>query len=133
MKRAVATALMLLCGPVATAGAPPPAAGDPQAGRRIVEDRARSACTLCHAGPVPAPHLHGTIGPTLDGVGDRLSPDAIRARVVDARQFNPATIMPPYHITEGLTRVGRNWTGRPILSAQQIEDVTAFLVTLKNP
>lgn len=133
MKGAVATALMVLCGSAATADPPTPAAGDPQAGRRIVEDRALSACTLCHAGPFPAPHLHGTIGPTLDGVGDRLSPDAIRARLVDARQFNPATIMPPYHVTEGLTRVGRVWTGRPILSAQQIEDVTAFLVTLRHP
>jgi len=133
--RAAAAALALF-GSAAMAQPAPvdvPVAGDPVEGRRIVEDRALSACTLCHAGPFPAPHLHGTIGPTLDGVADRLPPDAIRARIVDARQFNPDTVMPPYHVTDGMARVGRAWAGRPILSARQVEDVVAFLSTLKTP
>jgi len=124
-------ALMVLGAPAAAAD-PPSAQGNPEDGRRIVENRALSACTLCHAGPFPALHLHGTIGPTLDGVADRLPPDAIRARLIDARLFNPDTVMPPYHVTDGLTRVGRAWAGRPILSAQQIEDVVAFLSTLRT-
>lgn len=120
---------------LAAAGPSPltPVPGDPDAGRRIVADRALSACTLCHAGPFPAPHLHGTIGPSLTGVGDRLSPADIRLRLIDSRLVNPETVMPPYHVSQDLTRVGRAWAGQPILTAQQIEDVVAFLATLKSP
>jgi L-cysteine S-thiosulfotransferase len=106
---------------------------DAERGRRIVQDRALSACLLCHAGPFPAPHLQGTIGPSLDGVGDRLTPGQIRLRLVDARRVNPDTVMPAYYVTEGLNRVGRSWQGRPILTAQQIEDVVAFLASLRAP
>ena len=102
-------------------------------GRAIVEDRQLSACLLCHAGPFPAPHLQGTIGPSLDGVGSRLSPGQIRLRLVDARKLNPDTVMPPYYVVDGLNRVGQGWQGRPALSAQQIEDVVAFLATLRTP
>jgi sulfur-oxidizing protein SoxX len=107
--------------------------GDPEAGRRIVADRALSACLLCHAGPFPAPHLHGGIGPTLEGVGDRLTPGEIRLRLVDPRRANPDTVMPAYFVTEGLHRVGPAWAGKPILTARQIEDVVAFLTTLRDP
>lgn len=107
--------------------------GDPANGRRIVLDRAVSACLLCHTGPFPAPHLHGSIGPPLDGVGDRLSPGQIRLRLVDSRRVNPDTVMPAYFVTDGLTRVGAAWRGRPVLSAEQIEDVVAFLATLRTP
>lgn len=120
---------------------PPPAAaasltgtpGDPANGRRIVEDRALSACTLCHAGPFPNRHLLGTVGPDLSGVGARMTQDEIRLRLIDSRQVNPDTVMPPYHVPSGLTRVGAAWAGKPILSAQQIEDVAAFLGTLTTP
>jgi sulfur-oxidizing protein SoxX len=107
--------------------------GDPAQGRRIVENRAVSACLLCHAGPFPEPHLQGTIGPSLDGVGDRLSVGRIRLQLVDARKLNPDTVMPPYYVTDGLNRIGRQWQGRPALSAQQIEDVVAFLASLRTP
>lgn len=107
--------------------------GDPASGRAIVLDRALSACLLCHAGPFPAPHLQGTIGPSLDGVGTRLTAGQIRLRLVDARKLNPDTVMPPYHGADGLNRTGHQWQGRPILSAQQIEDVVAFLATLRAP
>ncbi|HET7881352.1 MAG TPA: sulfur oxidation c-type cytochrome SoxX [Acetobacteraceae bacterium] len=109
------------------------APADPVRGRAIVEDRQLSACLLCHAGPFPAPHLQGTIGPSLDGVGSRLSPGQIRLRLVDARKLNPDTVMPPYYVVDGLNRVGQAWQGRPALSAQQIEDVVAFLATLRTP
>lgn len=107
--------------------------GDPASGRRIVENRALSACVLCHAGPFPAPHLQGTIGPSLDAVGSRLSPGQIRLRLVDSRKLNPDTVMPPYYVVDGLNRTGHQWQGRPILTAQQIEDVVAFLATVRSP
>jgi len=105
-------------------------AGDAINGRRIVEDRALSACLLCHAGPFPAPHLQGTIGPKLDGVGDRLTLDEIRQRLIDPSRFNPDTVMPAYGTTENLHRVGSAWRGQPILTPAQIEDVATFLATL---
>jgi sulfur-oxidizing protein SoxX len=102
-------------------------------GRKIVEDRAISACLLCHAGPFPAPHLQGNLGPRLDGVADRLTPDQIRQRLIDPARFNPDTVMPAYGKTDGLNRVGPAWRGRPILTQDQIEDVVAFLSTLHAP
>jgi L-cysteine S-thiosulfotransferase len=107
--------------------------GDPAQGRRIVENRAVGACLLCHAGPFPEPHLQGTIGPSLDGVGSRLSVGRIRLQLVDARRLNPETVMPPYYVVDGLNRIGRQWQGRAALSAQQIEDVVAFLASLRTP
>jgi len=105
-------------------------AGDAANGRKIVEDRALSACLLCHSGPFPAPHLQGTIGPALDGVGDRLSLDEIRQRLVDPSRFNTDTVMPAYGSVDKLNRVGPAWRGRPILTPGQIEDVAAFLASL---
>jgi L-cysteine S-thiosulfotransferase len=111
----------------------PAHAGDVANGRKIVEDRTVSACLLCHAGPFPSPHLQGNIGPPLNGVGDRLSADEIRQRLIDPSRFNPDTVMPAYAKTEGLNRVGPAWRGRPILTPAQIEDVVAFLTTLHAP
>jgi L-cysteine S-thiosulfotransferase len=102
-------------------------------GRKIVENRALSACLLCHSGPFPAPYLQGNIGPPLDGVGDRLTADQIRQRIVDPSRFNPDTVMPAYGKIDGLNRVGPAWRGRPILTPEQIEDVVAFLATLRAP
>ena len=107
-------------------------AGDAVNGRRIVEDRTVSACLLCHAGPFPAPHLQGNIGPRLDGVGDRLTLEELRQRLVDPSRFNPDTVMPAYGDVEKLNRVGSAWRGRPILTPGQIEDVVAFLSTLRG-
>ena len=107
--------------------------GDPARGRQIVGDRAVSACLLCHSGPFPAPHLQGSIGPRLEGVGNRLTPAEIRARLTDPARFNPDTVMPAYGKSEGFTRVGPAWRGKPILTARQIEDVAAFLATLRDP
>src|ERR1700693_1358547 len=106
--------------------------GDPARGGQIVENRQLSACLLCHSGQFPAPHLQGTIGPSLEGVGSRLSAGQIRLRLVDARTLNSDTIMPPYYVADGLNRVGTAWQGKSALSAQQIEDVVAFLTTLRT-
>jgi len=115
----------------ALALAPLAAPGNPAAGAAIVQDRALSACLLCHAGPFPAPHLQGTLGPDLRGVGARLTADEIRLRIAEPARVNPDTIMPGYYRSQGLVRVGQQWQGKTILTAQQIEDVVAFLVTLK--
>jgi L-cysteine S-thiosulfotransferase len=107
--------------------------GDPARGRQIVEDRQLGDCLLCHAGPFPAPHLQGNIGPSLAGVGSRLTSGQIRLRLTDARRLNPETVMPPYYVADGLNRVAHRWQGKPALTAQQIEDVVAFLATLRAP
>jgi sulfur-oxidizing protein SoxX len=107
-------------------------AGDAENGRKIVEDRSVSACLLCHSGPFPAPHLQGNIGPSLDGVGGTLSLEQIKQHLTDPARFNPDTVMPAYNRAEGLNRVGPAWRGRPILTDSQIDDVAAFLTTLRG-
>ena len=108
------------------------AKGDAARGRSIVVDRNVGLCLLCHSGPFPEVRLQGTLAPELKGTGSRLSEGQIRLRIVDASRVNQATIMPPYFRTEGLTRVAPALSGKPVLSAQQIEDVVAFLVTLRD-
>src|SRR5688572_3134354 len=104
--------------------------GDPARGRAIVVDRQRGLCLLCHAGPFPEQRFQGNLAPDLTGVGARWSEGQLRLKIVDSRRLNPATIMPPYYTLEGLVRVGRNWQDKPVLSAEQVEDVVAFLTTL---
>lgn len=106
--------------------------GDPVRGRAVVT-RQSSTCILCHAGPFPDPHLQGNVGPDLHGVGARLTVPELRAQIVDARRINPASVMPTFWGTEGRTRVGPAWQGRPILGAQEIEDTVAYLSTLREP
>ena len=105
--------------------------GDPVRGRAIVTSRQTGLCLLCHRGPFPEEKLQGTLAPDLAGAGKRWSEGQLRLRVVDPRRLNPDSIMPAYYRTGGLTRVGAAWRGRSVLDAQQIEDVVAFLVTLK--
>lgn len=107
-------------------------AGDPARGRSLVVDRRLGLCLLCHSGPFPEERFQGTIAPDLSGVGARLSPGQIRLRIVDPGRVDPATIMPAYFRTEGLTRVAPSYRGKPVLSAEQIEDIVAFLATLRN-
>jgi L-cysteine S-thiosulfotransferase len=107
------------------------ARGDAMRGRAIVVDRQAGLCLLCHGGPFPEQAFQGDRAPDLRGVGSRLSEGQIRLRLVDASRVNPATIMPPYYRTEGIARVAPAFRGRTVLSAEQIEDVVAFLLTLK--
>jgi L-cysteine S-thiosulfotransferase len=105
--------------------------GDPVRGRAIVVNRQLGLCLLCHSGPFPEERFQGSIGPDLNGIGSRMSEQSIRMRIVDPGRFNPATVMPAYFRSEGLTRVAPWFKDKPILSAEQIEDVVAFLATLK--
>ncbi len=104
--------------------------GNPARGRAIVVDRQKGLCLLCHAGPFPEQRFQGNLAPDLTGAGTRWSEGQLRLKIVDSRRLNPATIMPPYYNMDGLVRVGRNWQDKPVLSAEQVEDVVAFLTTL---
>jgi sulfur-oxidizing protein SoxX len=106
--------------------------GDATRGRAVVANRQVGLCLLCHNGPFPEERFQGNLAPSLSGAGSRWSEGQLRLRIVDAGRLNPATIMPPYYRTDGLQRVSRNFVGKPILSAAQIEDVIAFLMTLKE-
>ncbi len=114
--------------PESLTGAP----GDPARGRSIVADRQRGLCLLCHAGPFPEEPFQGNLAPDLAGTGSRWSEGQLRLRVVYARRLNPETIMPSYHRVEGLARVAPAWRGRPVLTAAEVEDVVAFLATLRD-
>jgi L-cysteine S-thiosulfotransferase len=105
--------------------------GDAVRGRRAVLNRETGNCLICHQVREPYETFQGTLGPPLDGVGARLDVGQLRLRLVDQTLINPATLMPPYYRTEGLTRVGTRYRGKPVLAAQDIEDVVAYLLTLK--
>jgi sulfur-oxidizing protein SoxX len=105
--------------------------GDPARGRAIVVHRQRGMCLLCHTGDFPEMPFQGNLAPSLAGVGARLRPDELRQRMIDSRVVNPDTIMPPYFSTQGLVRAAG--PGIPLLTAQDIEDVVAFLSTLREP
>jgi L-cysteine S-thiosulfotransferase len=114
--------------PVSLTGAP----GDAGRGRAIVLDRRLGLCLLCHSGPFPEEKFQGNVAPDLSGAGSRWSAGQLRLRLVDASRLNPDTIMPPYYRVNGLTRVGAAWRGKPILTAEEIENVVAFLSTLRE-
>jgi len=113
--------------PMSLTGVP----GDPVRGRAITVNR-QSTCILCHNGPFPEERFQGDLAPSLAGAGGRWSEGQLRLRLVDASRLNPATIMPSYYRVDGLARVGPAWRGKPILSAEQIEDVVAYLATLRE-
>ena len=106
--------------------------GDAERGEKIVTNRQVGLCLLCHSGPYPQERFQGTMAPDLKGAGSRWSEGQLRLRIVDAARINPQTIMPPYYRTDGLNRVAGPFRGKPILSAEQIEDVVAYLITLKD-
>jgi len=107
-------------------------AGDPARGRAIVRNRQVGLCLLCHSGPFPEERFQGDLALDLKGVGGRLSAGQLRLRIVDSGRVNAATIMPAYYKVEGLTRVATAYQGKPVLSAEQIEDVVALLTTLRD-
>jgi len=105
--------------------------GDAARGRAIVVNRQLGLCLLCHGGPFPEERFQGNLAPDLAGAGARWSEGQLRLRLVDSRRLNPQTVMPAYYRSEGLVRVGAAWQGKTVLAAQQIEDVIAFLRTLR--
>ena len=106
--------------------------GDAGRGRAIVANRSLGLCLLCHSGPIAEERFQGDLAPTLAGAGSRWSEGQLRLRIVDGARLNADTIMPPYYRTTGLQRVARNFDGKTILSAAQVEDVVAYLATLKD-
>jgi L-cysteine S-thiosulfotransferase len=105
--------------------------GRPDEGRRIVADRQVGLCLLCHSGPFPEVRFQGDLGTDLAGTGSRWSEGQLRLRLVDPAKLNPQTIMPAYYRVDSFARVGEAWRDKPVLQAQQIEDVVAFLRTLR--
>ncbi len=108
------------------------APGDPARGEQVVR-AANATCLICHVLPIPDEPDPGNIGPPLAGVGSRYTPGELRLRLVDPKVINPDTPMPGYHKVEGLHRVLGEYLGKPIYSAQDIEDVVAYLLTLTDP
>jgi sulfur-oxidizing protein SoxX len=114
--------------PQSLTGAP----GNAERGRAIVVNRQVGLCLLCHNGPFPEEKFQGTLAPDLKGAGSRATEGQLRLRIVDASRLNADTIMPPYYRVDGLARVAPAFQGKPILTAEQIEDVIAYLATLKD-
>jgi len=106
--------------------------GESQRGREIVSDSSRGNCLACHQFPIPDIEAYGNIGPPLMGIASRLPTPMIRLRVVDTRKISPMSIMPGFYRDPRLiNRPGKGYRGRTFLTAQQVEDVIAYLATLK--
>jgi len=106
--------------------------GDAARGRMIMVSRQSGLCLLCHSGPFPEERFQGNLAPDLKGTGARWSAGELRLRMVDSRKLKADTIMPAYYALDGLNRVAPTYRGKPILTAEQIEDVVAFLATLRD-
>ncbi len=124
-------------GPFAIVGDTIPAAldgrtGDTARGLAIISDRRLGNCLICHHLSKTDEPFQGEIAPSFDGVGSRLSAEQIRLRIVDPSKLNPETLMPSYYRVEGLVNVAPEYKGRPVLDAQQIEDIVTYLTGLKE-
>jgi L-cysteine S-thiosulfotransferase len=105
--------------------------GEAGRGEEIVRDRRIGNCLICHQFPFKDEPFQGEIGPALTGIGTRLTAGEIRLRLIDESVLNTGTVMPPYYRVEKLTNVAPQYAGMPGLTAQQIEDVVAYLASLK--
>jgi len=105
--------------------------GDAARGRAIVVNRQQGLCLLCHSGPFPEERFQGNLAPNLSGAGARWNAAQLRLRIVDSRRLDSNSLMPAFHRSDGLQRVAPAFAGKPVLDAQQVEDVVAFLLTLK--
>jgi sulfur-oxidizing protein SoxX len=107
-------------------------AGDAAKGRAAMINRKQGNCLACHAiSALSDQPYHGETGPSLDGVADRYTAGELRLRIVDAEQVIPGTMMPSFYRNTGFTRVRKGFEGKSILNAEQVEDILAFLLTLK--
>ncbi len=106
--------------------------GDAKRGLSVMLEPERGNCGICHTFPGGKARFQGDVGPPLAGVAARLDAGQIRLRVVDGTRINAATIMPPYYRLEGLNRVRAKFVGKPVLTAAEVEDVVAYLLTLKE-
>jgi len=111
--------------------------GDPERGIEVMTNRGLGNCIACHqVTDLDEYPFHGEVGPSLDGTGERWSEASLRGIVVNAKAVFPESVMPSFYQTEGFLRLGDGYTGRgsdqasPLLTAQQVEDVVAYLTTL---
>lgn len=107
-------------------------AGNAENGRKLAINRKKGNCLACHVMPIPEQAFHGDIGPDLTGVGSRYNEGELRLRVVDSKIINEDTIMPAFYRDSGFNRVHKNFKGKSVLSAEEVEDIVAYLVTLKE-
>ena len=134
MSRWAAPLGALVCALLGTAAAqslPPASAGgigSVERGRQLLANRSESGCVLCHV--VPGLPAGGELGPSLVGIGQRSTAEQLRRRIANARLFNPATIMPVYFSTEGLQGVASAYKGQTVLSAQGLDDIVAYLLSV---
>lgn len=137
LRRVCAMACAVAGTAAASDGIPDPlpgtAPGDPERGRAVVANRQLGLCLLCHSGPIPEEPFQGNLAPGLGGAGERSTAAQLRQRIVDPARIHPATIMPAYFKADGLSRVAPQYRGKTILTAQQVEDVVAYLQTLRTP
>lgn len=107
--------------------------GDPVAGQEAFLGRRLGNCLACHANSDMADQpFHGEVGPSLDGVGDRWSEADLRGILVNSKNVFPDTVMPAFFVADGYNRNRSQFEGNTILSAQQVEDVVAYLMTLQD-
>ena len=108
-------------------------AGDPAAGRKVFMNRKLGNCLACHANEdMSDQSFHGEVGPALDGVADRWEAAELRGIVVNSKMMFEGTIMPAFYKDDGFERNLKKFQGKSILNAQQVEDVVAYLLTLKE-
>jgi len=105
------------------------ASGDAGRGREVFLQRDEGRCVLCHS--APGVERAGNVGPSLAGVGSRLTPAQVRLRIADITRVYPDSVMPTFHRTEGMVRVAPQFRDRTALTGQQVEDLVAWLSTLK--
>ena len=106
-------------------------AGDPVQGKKTAVNRKKGNCLACHVMPIPEEQFHGEVGPDLGESGSNYSAAELRMRLVDPKVLNPDTIMPAFYRDSGFTRLQKKWVGKSILKAQEVEDLVAYLMTLK--
>lgn len=106
--------------------------GDAAQGLALIRDTSLPSCLICHSISSLPDRDQGSLGPPLDGVAQFYDAGELRQRIIDPRVIVPDTIMPPYYSLEGLFRVGEPWAGQTIYSAEDVEDIVAYLLTLKD-
>lgn len=106
--------------------------GDAKIGRATAINRKKGNCLACHTLPAPEQADHGNIGPSLSDIASRMSAAEMRLRIIDPKIVNPDTIMPSFYKKTGFHRVQKKWQGKTVLKAQDVEDIVAYLLTLKE-